>query len=138
MKTPLLIAAFIALFCLSSAHADTQHDHHQAPKVFIQSPVDGATVSNPVTVVFGLEGMILSPAGMGPNNSGHHHLIVDGQLPAFDQPMGGNVMHFGKAQTQTQLELSKGKHTLQLIMGDKMHTPHQQPVYSKAITITVE
>lgn len=138
MKTPLLIAAFMASFSLVAAHADNQHDHHQAPKVFIQSPVDGATVSNPVTVVFGLEGMMLSPAGMGPENSGHHHLIVDGQLPAFDQPMGGNVMHFGKAQTETQLTLSPGKHTLQLIMGDKMHTPHQQPVYSQPITITVQ
>ena len=111
---------------------------HEHPNVFIKSPSDGATVSSPVKIEFGLTGMAVSPAGTGPKNSGHHHLIVDGKVPALDKPMGGNVKHFGKGQTETSLELAPGKHTLQLIMGDKMHTPHKEPVISKQISITVK
>ncbi len=111
---------------------------HMMAKVFIASPADGATVKSPVKVVFGLEGMEVSPAGMGHENSGHHHLIVNGKLPAMDKPMGGEVKHFGKGQTETELELAPGQHTLQLIMGDKHHMPHATPVISEKITITVE
>lgn len=126
---------------------DHSHDHmdghmmngeHMMAKVFIVSPADGATVKSPVKVVFGLEGMEVAPAGTGPENSGHHHLIVDGEVPALDKPMGGEVKHFGKGQTETELELAPGQHTLQLIMGDKYHTPHATPVISEKITITVE
>ncbi len=115
-----------------------KHAAMDPAKVYISSPKDGAVVSSPVKVVFGLDGMMLSPAGTGPKNSGHHHLIVDGKVPALDKPMGGSVKHFGKGQTQTNLKLSPGEHTLQLIMGDKTHTPHHQPVISKQITITVK
>jgi len=117
---------------------DMMEGEHMMAKVFIVSPADGATVKSPVKVVFGLEGMEVSPAGMGPENSGHHHLIVDGEVPALDKPMGGEVKHFGKGQTETELELAPGQHTLQLIMGDKFHTPHAKPVISEKITITVE
>ena len=128
------LAACAAL--LASLSLNTQA--HQHPKVFIKSPVDGATVSSPVKIEFGLKGMMVSPAGTGPKNSGHHHLIVDGKVPELDKPMGADVKHFGKGQTETSLELAPGKHTLQLIMGDKMHTPHKEPVISKQITITVK
>lgn len=136
MKFIHLIAAAAMAFSASVF----AHDHGANPnaKVFIKSPKNGAIVSNPVKVTFGLEGMEVAPAGTGPANSGHHHLIVDGKLPAFDKPMGGEVKHFGKGQTETTLELSPGKHTLQLIMGDKTHTPHKKPIYSEQITITVK
>lgn len=134
------LTTIIALAAALLAAPTFAHDHSANPdaKVFIITPKDGATVTSPVMVKFGLEGMKVSPAGTGPVNSGHHHLIVDGSLPALDKPMGGEVKHFGKGQTETSLELAPGKHTLQLIMGDKTHTPHKKPIYSEQITITVK
>jgi len=139
MKTSLMIAGLLLTTSMASAH---EHMKHEMPnpkaKAYIVSPANGATVSSPVTIQFGLDGMEVAPAGTGHANSGHHHLIVDGELPALDQPMGNQVKHFGKGQTETTLELSPGQHTLQLIMGDKMHTPHATPIISEKITITVK
>lgn len=107
----------------------------------ILSPADGATVTSPVTVEFGLEGMDVVPAGTEQKHSGHHHLLIDlDELPPMDFPLpsNDNVVHFGKGQTQTELELEPGTHTLQLLLGDHMHVPHQPPVMSEKITITVE
>jgi len=90
-------------------------------------------------VVFGLKGMGVAPAGVDKEHTGHHHLLIDGKtLPAMDKPMGADVKHFGAGQTQTTLELAPGKHTLQLILGDKNHMPHHPPVVSEKITITVQ
>lgn len=108
--------------------------------VFIISPVAGATVSSPVTVRFGISGMVVAPAGQFDDNSGHHHLLIDTTLANPDQPIPSdpNHLHFGKGQTETTLELAPGKHTLQLVLGDGNHIPHQPPVASDPITITVE
>ena len=110
-------------------------------EVYIVSPKDGAKVKSPVTVVFGLKGMGVAPAGIKFDNSGHHHLLIDSDLPAdLSQPLAANEksMHFGKGQTETSLTLPPGKHTLQLVLGDSLHVPHEPPVISKKITITVE
>ncbi len=104
----------------------------------ILSPVNGEVVANDFTVKFGLQGMGVAPAGVTKKNTGHFHLIVDGKLPAMDKPMGKQVKHFGGGQIETQLNLSTGEHTLQLIMGDAKHVPHHPPVVSKQITITVK
>ncbi|MFV2060919.1 MAG: DUF4399 domain-containing protein [Gammaproteobacteria bacterium] len=106
--------------------------------VYIISPTTGSTVPTKFTVKFGLRGMGVAPAGTAKSKTGHHHLIVDGKLPAFNKPMGKNVKHFGGGQTEIALTLPKGVHTLQLIMGDKSHIPHNPPVVSKKIQITVE
>jgi len=110
-------------------------------KVFIISPKNGATVTNPVTVKFGIKGMTLAPAGTKQENSGHHHLLIDTDPPAdLSQPLPtipDKIVHFGKAQTETTLTLPPGKHTLQLLLGDQNHIPHNPPVMSKKITITV-
>ena len=107
--------------------------------VYIISPADGATVPSTFTVTFGLKDMGVAPAGMAKKHTGHHHLLIDKDtLPAFDMPMGGDVKHFGGGQTQTTLTLPKGKHTLQLIMGDHHHIPHKPAVVSKKFTITVK
>lgn len=108
-----------------------------AAEVFIISPADGEKVPATFTVKFGAKDVSIVPAGTNQENSGHHHLIVDGELPDMDKPMGGDVMHFGKAQTETELTLAPGKHTLQLILGDMTHTPHKPAIYSKKITIEV-
>jgi hypothetical protein len=110
-------------------------------EVYIVSPKDGAKVKSPVTVVFGLKGMGVAPAGIKFDNTGHHHLLIDSELPAdLSQPLAANEksVHFGKGQTETSVTLPPGKHTLQLVLGDFLHVPHDPAVVSKKVTITVE
>ena len=131
-KTMVLLAACFSL----SLQAQTPSP--AGAKVYIISPADGAEVTSPVTVKFGLKGMGVAPAGVDKPNTGHHHLMVNAkELPAAGKPMGGEVIHFGGGQTETSLELEPGQHTLQLIMGDKYHMPHNPMVTSEAVTITV-
>jgi hypothetical protein len=109
-------------------------------RVFFVTPANGETVSSPVLVKFGLEGLNVAPAGTYEPETGHHHLLIDTQLPVVNLPVPAdeNHIHFGKGQTETMVELSPGSHTLQLLVGDGNHVPHQPPVTSEAITITVE
>jgi hypothetical protein len=108
--------------------------------VFIITPVNGATVSSPVTVKFGISGMTVAPAGQYTPNSGHHHLLIDTELTDPSQPIPSDAghLHFGKGQTETSIELAPGQHTLQLVLGDGNHIPHEPPVMSDVVTITVE
>ena len=110
------------------------------PRTYIISPADGATVSSPVDVIFGLEGLGVAPAGTVKEGTGHHHLIVNAPLPDLSKPIPAdeNHIHFGGGQTQTSIELPPGKHTLQLLVGDFAHIPHANPVYSEVVTITVK
>jgi hypothetical protein len=139
--TRLISPLLIALLSVSTAQASAikQSTSPSTANLYIISPQDGNTVKSTFTVTFGLQGMGVAPAGVERKHTGHHHLLVDKDtLPAFNQPMGGEVIHFGNGQTQTTLTLPKGKHTLQLILGDHHHVPHQPAVISKKITITVE
>jgi hypothetical protein len=109
-------------------------------EAYIISPKDGAKVHGPVLVQFGLKGMGIAPAGVKMENTGHHHLLIDTEAPAdlgAPLPASDKIMHFGKGQTETTLHLPPGKHTLQLLLGDQNHIPHNPPVMSKKITITV-
>jgi hypothetical protein len=109
-------------------------------KVYFISPADGAVIKGPVKVVMGLSGMGVAPAGVDIANTGHHHILVnapanlklDAALPADEVHR-----HFGLGQTEAQLTLPPGKHTLQLLLGDRSHVPHDPPVMSEKITITV-
>jgi len=114
----------------------------EGAQVYIVSPADGATVSNPVTIVFGLAGMGVAPAGADFENTGHHHLLIntapdeialDEPLPATEQ-----IVHFGGGQTQVTTEFPAGEHTLRLLLGDMNHIPHDPPVISEPIVVTVE
>ena len=107
---------------------------------YIIWPHDGATVSSPFTAVFGLRGMGVAPAGVKKAKTGHFHLIIDSALPAAGKAIGKSdkLRHFGGGQTETMVKLSKGKHTLQLLMGDAGHVPHKPAVTSKKITIWVK
>ena len=109
-------------------------------RVFFVSPADGETVSNPVTVVFGIEGMSVAPAGDDTPHSGHHHIIIDAELPDLGMPIpaSDNHVHFGDGRTETELTLAPGEHTLQMLLGDHMHIPHDPPLASERITILVE
>jgi hypothetical protein len=136
-----LLVAFIALLSLGTAVALDRTPSPAGAEVYIISPADGAKVASPVRVQFGLKGMGIAPAGIAFENSGHHHLLVDTDPPAdLSQPLptSEHVIHFGKGQTETELKLAPGKHTLQLVLGDQLHVPHNPPVMSKKITIEVK
>lgn len=108
--------------------------------VYFIAPADGAVVDNPVEVKFGLRGMGVAPAGVDMENTGHHHLLIDlDAIPDPDLPLPATdqVVHFGKGQTETTLTLAPGQHTLQLVLGNHLHVPHDPPVASERITITV-
>ena len=110
-------------------------------EVFIISPLDKEVVSSPVEVIFGISNMTVAPAGIKKELSGHHHLIIDTDiLPSLSKPIPSDKkhLHFGKGQTRAFIDLKSGTHTLQLIFGDYMHIPHDKPLISKKITITVE
>ncbi len=111
--------------------------------VYIISPKDGKKVGKKVLVRFGLKGMGVAPAGVylgADKPSGHHHLVIDSELPNLKLPfpMDEKNLHFGGGQTEVTLELEPGEHTLQLVLGDHSHIPHDPPLVSKKITITVE
>ncbi|MET3651064.1 DUF4399 domain-containing protein [Dyella japonica] len=110
-------------------------------EVYIISPKDGAVVGQEVTVLFGLKGMGVAPAGVKKEGTGHHHLLVDVKdLPAAGQPIpkDDQHIHFGNGQTETTLKLAPGKHTLQLELADENHIPFDPAIVSKPITITVK
>lgn len=112
----------------------------EGARVFFITPADGDTVSSPVKIEFGIEGMSVVAAGVNESHSGHHHLIIDAGLPDMGLPIPAdeNYVHFGDASTSTERELEPGQHTLQLLLGDHLHIPHDPPVVSETITITVE
>lgn len=125
---------------LAAAEAvDETVDADGTPRVFIISPENGATVSGPVVVAFGIEGYSIAPAGTYEEGTGHHHLLIDAELPTMDAaiPANDNYVHFGKGQTEALIELEPGEHTLQLLLGDGNHIPHSTPIVSDPIVITV-
>ena len=127
-----LIVLFVLLF-VQPASADTD--------LYFISPQDGDVVGQKFDIRFGLSGMGVAPAGIEMANTGHHHLLIDlNTLPPTDLPLPKNeqVRHFGGGQTETTLSLEPGEHTLQLLLGDHSHIPHDPPVVSKKITITVK
>jgi hypothetical protein len=120
----------------------TPSARHPSPanaKVYFVYPPDGAVISTTPTIRFGLTNMGVAPAGVEKANTGHHHLLIDAPLPLLDQPipLDFNHLHFGAGQTEAQITLTPGVHTLQLILGDENHMPHDPAVYSKPIKVTV-
>jgi hypothetical protein len=109
-----------------------------ADKVYFVEPKDGATVQSPVHVVFGVDGMKVAPAGDMTAGTGHHHLIIDGQPVPTGQvvPADATHIHFGKGQTETDVPLTPGKHTLTMQFADGLHRSYG-PEMSSTITVTV-
>ena len=128
--------------CAAASYAFAQVPKSTSPagaKVYFIAPKNGAKVKGPVKVVMGLSGMGIAPAGTDAADTGHHHILVDAEAPNVDAPIpvDDKHRHFGKGQTETTLDLPPGKHTLQLVLGDKNHIPHNPAVMSNKITITV-
>ncbi|MDX2299924.1 MAG: DUF4399 domain-containing protein [Xanthomonadaceae bacterium] len=134
----LVFALFVPL--AASAQSLPRTPSPAGAEVYIIAPADGAVVGSEVTVRFGLKGMGIAPAGTAAANSGHHHLLIDAPMPALDQPIPADAqhVHFGKGQTETTVTLTPGKHTLQLLLGDQNHIPHEPPVVSQVVTVTVK
>ena len=114
----------------------------EGAKVYFIGLEDGASISSPVTIRFGLSGMGVAPAGIQQDNTGHHHLIINEAIEGdeLNQPIPAddNHIHFGGGQTEVTLELAAGTYTMQLVLGDWVHIPHDAPVMSERITVTVE
>jgi hypothetical protein len=144
MRSYILAALVLATpLCVGSvALAQERTPSPPGAEVYIISPKDGAIVHSPVLVQFGLKKVMgIAPAGVKFDNTGHHHLLIDTDPPADQSaplPATDKIVHFGKGQTETTVDLSPGKHTLQLVFADANHIPHSPPVISKKITITVK
>lgn len=141
LKSAIVAASMLASTIAFADEAASPWPAGAAP--YIISPANGATVKSPVTVVFGLKGMGVAPAGVEKPKTGHHHLLIDTKAPSdedldFAIPADEHHKHFGGGQTETTIELKPGKHTLQLMMGDAAHVPHNPPLVSEVVTITVE
>ncbi len=140
-------AISVALFA-TAAGAQDQTPSAPGAEVYFANLADGDTVQSPVKVVFGLSGMGVAPAGTEADNTGHHHLLINrpplgqGEDGAdellYGLPADDNHMHFGGGQTEVTLDLPAGQHTLQLVLGDAGHVPHNPPIVSEVITISVE
>lgn len=146
MKSIVKLAAVTLLLTGAASAQDTPAPDDA--RVYFVNLEDGATVSSPVTVIFGLEGMGVAPAGTEKENTGHHHILLNrpplGEGPdgadefTLGLPADENHIHFGGGQTQVTLDLPEGEHTMQLVLGDLNHIPHDKPVVSDVITIVVE
>ncbi|HBG97582.1 MAG: DUF4399 domain-containing protein [Rhodobacteraceae bacterium] len=114
----------------------------EGARAYIIAPEAGATVPSPVTIRFGLSGMGVAPAGTDAPGTGHHHLLIDIDPAEIDMsqslPATEQIVHFGGGQTEVTLDLDPGVHTLRLLLGDAMHVPHDPPILSEPVTITVE
>lgn len=145
---PIVAATAALFFGTATAMAGGETPAPEGASVYFVGLADGAVVRSPVTVVFGLAGMGVAPAGVEKEGTGHHHLLID--RPPLGQgedgaeelanglPADDNHRHFGGGQTQVTLDLAPGPHTLQLVLGDHAHVPHAQPIVSEVITITVK
>ena len=111
----------------------------EKPELYFVNIADGEYVSNPISVNFGLKNFGVAPAGINLEFAGHHHLLIDVDLKDFKAPIpsDSNHLHFGKGQTETVLMLPKGQHTLQLVLGNYLHIPHEPPIVSDKILINV-
>jgi hypothetical protein len=139
-RTVLGVFAFMTVLMPSRSFSAARTPSPPGAEAFIIWPPDGAVITGgKLWVRMGLRNMGVCPKGVNVPNVGHHHLLIDTELPPLDEaiPSDRQHLHFGAGETDARIELPPGKHTLQLLMGDYNHVPHDPPIYSKKITITV-
>lgn len=132
---------------VNAVDSDTKNELHASgptaspsnARVYFAFPAQGSCIASHSVIRFGLVGMGVAPAGFSKANTGHHHLIIDSELPPLDQPIPNDVnhLHFGGGQTEAEVTLSPGRHKLQLLFADERHIPHNPPLYSQPIQVTV-
>lgn len=132
---------FISFLLFSSIlFAENNECQSGQPEVFFVSPENGyVSDTSEIKLVFGIKNFNIAPAGINGCDSGHHHLIIDAELPNLDRPIPSskNYIHFGKGQTETTIKLQPGKHSLQLLVGNYAHIPHKNPIISEKINIEI-
>ena len=128
MKILLIISTIFATFSISAN-----------PKVYFINLEDGDRVESPFLIQFGLSGMGIAPAGTDRSNTGHHHLLINVDDIDLSKPIpsSSNHIHFGGGQTESLVDLMPGNYSMQLVLGDMTHTPHNPPIISQRINITV-
>ena len=128
MKIFLIISTFFATFSISAN-----------PKVYFINLEDGDRVESPFLIQFGLSDMGIAPAGTDRANTGHHHLLINVNDIDLSKPIpsSSNHIHFGGGQTESLVDLMPGDYSIQLVLGDMTHTPHNPPIISQRINITV-
>ena len=140
--TGLVSSAFMSLAALVALAQVTRSPSAEDAEVYFINVQDGDVVSSPLLVQFGLKNMGVAPAGFDAQNTGHHHLLINEDETAIDYdaplPATQTLVHFGGGQTETTIELEPGEHTLQLLLGNASHIPHDEVVISQKITVTVE
>ena len=128
MKIFLIISAFFATFSIGAN-----------PKVYFINLEDGDRLESPFLIQFGLSGMGIAPAGTDRANTGHHHLLINVNEIDLSKPIpsSSSHIHFGGGQTESLVDLMPGNYSMQLVLGDMTHTPHNPPIISQRINITV-
>ena len=128
MKILLIISTIFATFSVSANS-----------KVYFINLEDGDRVESPFLIQFGLSGMGIAPAGTDRSNTGHHHLLINVDDIDLSKPIpsSSNHIHFGGGQTESLVDLMPGNYSMQLVLGDMTHTPHNPPIISQRINITV-
>ncbi len=139
MQRSLLILAAIAVV-VAIVIFSQQTQRESSSEVFFIEPNDGAVVKSPFKLVFGAKGLVIVPAGTEHAQGGHHHLLIDTGLPPLGEPIAKDDQHrhFSGGQTEAEISLEPGTHSLQMLLGDHNHIPHDPPVVSMVITVTVE
>jgi len=143
MKTTAIVTSGLLALSLAAPVATAgETPSPEGAKVYFVNLKDGQTVTNPVKIVFGLSGMGVAPAGIEKAKTGHHHLIINETIEGeeLNEPLPADEqhVHFGGGQTEVSIELPAGTHTLQLVLGDQNHVPHNPPVMSDRIKVTVK
>ena len=141
-KYSAMLAIWVMLFSVPVLANELISKSPKDAKVYFINLKNGQTVNETFKVQFGLEGMGVAPAGTSIEHTGHHHLLINVDASTIDfkrsLPATEQIKHFGKGQTETVLTLPKGKHTLQLLLGNYLHIPHDRPVMSEKITVIVK
>lgn len=140
-RTAITLCSALLIAPVSAFAESMISDAPENAEVYFVQPSDGATVEGTFDVVFGLRNMGVAPAGVDKEGTGHHHLLIDTEVPSdLSKPLPATdqIKHFGGGQTETEITLQPGEHTLQLLIGNYAHVPHSQPVVSEQITVTVE
>lgn len=134
----------VAVLLMLGMGIGNAHTPPPGARVFFIGLEDGAVVTSPFKVKFGIEGFGITPAGTTGkirHTAGHHHLLINlERLPDLDEPIprDANHLHFDQGETEALIELPPGRHSLQLLLGDEDHEPQDPALFSERIEITVK